>query len=172
MTISWESTYEQFKAGVRARIWASPETSLRFAFNFIFIPILGVIGLSVLLVDIYVGRKIGVAELMIAFALAGWAIGNWVSRPRRLRKLFENAWPPNVTERRTTLIFSEEGVYVECPGVGKSQLEWNAFSRFVPSRKVILIYLSKAPAVIIPREILTKDQDAELIQLLETKVGR
>jgi hypothetical protein len=170
MTITWDSTYERFKAAQRAHIRASPKVALRFAFYLILLPVAALIGMVMLSLDILAGKNIGETGFVIPFALLGASIGGWGSRILTLRKSYKNSWPSKTVERRNTLVISEKGICAEFPGVGKTQLEWNAFCRFVESKWIILVYLSETRWLNIPRDVLTEDQHVELVQLLETHI--
>jgi YcxB-like protein len=171
MTISWESTYEQFKSAQRAHIKNTPTLAAKFVLYFILPPVIAVIAFAVLLHDSAVGKHIGESELIIPFALAVGSICGWISRALMLQKIYRNLWSPRDPSRTCNLSISETGIQSERTGIGKAQLEWNAFYRFTEHKKVILIYSTPTRWVNIPREVLSEDQHAELLRLLQTHVG-
>jgi YcxB-like protein len=171
MTVTWKSTYDRFKSAQRAHIFATPALAAKFALYFLCLPGAALVAIVIVVHDAWAGHHISESEFVIPIALAGGAIGGWVSRVLTMRKLYRNSWPSKAKVRENVLTFTGDGVSAECAGVGKTQLEWNAFCRFVESRQWILIYFSKTRWLNIPRESLTQDQYSELMQYLKAHVG-
>ena len=172
MTISWESTYKDFNSAQWANRMASPGRTFR-QFALLLLCTLGaLIYVSIFFLDLATGKAMSDTGLISLFAFVGGSAIGWVSWKLKLMKYYENLWPAKCISRTCTLTISAEGIDSEMTGIGKTEIKWTAFCRFVETKKVILLYFSKTRWVNIPQSALTTDQQAELMRLLEIHVGR
>jgi len=172
MTISWESTYKEFNSAQWANRMANPRRTFGQFFPLILCTLGALISVAIFFLDLATGKTMSDTALISTFAFVGGSAIGWISWKLKLLKYYENLWPAKCTNRTCTLTLSDEGIYSEMMGIGNSDIKWSAFCRFVETKKVILLYFSKTRWVNIPQSALTADQQTELMQLLETHIGR
>jgi hypothetical protein len=60
------------------------------------------------------------------------------------------------------LTLSDDSLTSDCPGKSHTVLEWSMFKGIIESRTTILLYVSSANFLIIPRRALSVEQESEL----------
>jgi hypothetical protein len=65
--------------------------------------------------------------------------------------------------------FEDQNITTEMPGFSKSTVEWAAVKKYRTSKKMLLIYLSRASFLVIPVRALAASEYEELIAILRRK---
>ncbi len=167
LNISWESTYEDFKAAQSLH----RRSQVSFILSYYIVPIIcGVLWI----LSFIAAAKNQPSKLT---ALLSWTIGStvysiwvWIARTYSFRKAYRNCWPTNAKQKRNTLTFSDDGVDCVTSEVGSSHLLWNAFSRVREDKRIFVLNTSKTRWLAIPKRVMTDEQLSELKSLCSAHI--
>ncbi len=169
LEISWESTYDDFKAAQNLH----RRSSLSFILSYVVVPIACIVLWLLSLVAAVRNQPAVLASLL------PWTIGStvysvwiWIARSYSFRKAYKNCWPDNARLKVNTLKFTNDGVDVITSEVGSAHFLWNAFSRVREDSKVVMLSISKTRWCAIPKRVMNEQQLAELLGLCATHIRK
>ena len=167
LEISWESTYEDFKAAQNLH----RRSSVAFILSYVVVPVIcGLLWIFSLVAA--VRNQPGVLTSLLPWTIGStvYSIWVWVARSYSFRKAYKNCWPENAKQKVNTLTFTDDGVEVVTSEVGSSHLLWNAFSRIREDTRIVMLSISKTRWCAIPKRVMTEQQMAELRSLCSVHI--
>jgi hypothetical protein len=67
--------------------------------------------------------------------------------------------------------FEEQNITTEMPGFSKSTVEWAAVKKYRASKRILLIYLSRASFLVVPTRAFAEGEYQELVATLRLKIS-
>jgi hypothetical protein len=94
------------------------------------------------------------------------SIGMPISRFFSVRRSFNRLFPPNQTDRTSTIDITDERIVRELSGTSEFKVLWSAIYDFAEDVHVSLLYTNKDCFLIIPARSISPAQRAELNDLI------
>jgi YcxB-like protein len=171
MQLSFEITLAEFKSALKLY---SRETLGRRIHWFIFdyvIPGVALVSVALALIDYLVSHS-NVNGTLVAFAayMVFAAALSFVVRRFRIRAMFRALVPPGAKSPVRSMEFSEEQILSTLEGIGEAHYLWTAIVKCVQNGTVMLLFISREQFLVIPQQILSPAQRAELNDLVARHV--
>ncbi len=165
MRLTYELTASEFVAAQNLHSRRSPVGFVSLAICYVIVPLLGVfLMLSVVSFpkDGFTLSSISQEFVPLLLTLTPlWLHLYWRYRFRAIR----------ISKEPCVLDFEDDRIVTEMSGVSRSTVEWIAIKKYRESKRMLLIYLSRASFIAIPRRACEKQEYVELIALLKRKIS-
>lgn len=173
MKLEYTLTFADFRSAQRLHRRQTLGRRLSFAFWNIAVPILAVIGLAAFIfLDSPRITRYAASLFIFECALLWIAIANPIARHYKMRKGFNQLFPPNRTERTSTLDLNEDHILSRIPGVSEGKFFWNGIVDFAQDDKITLIYVAKNRFLFFPSSAMSPDQRIELSDLVSRHIAK
>jgi uncharacterized membrane protein (DUF485 family) len=83
-----------------------------------------------------------------------------------VRKGFKRLFPPNRTERGSSIDIDEEQIFSGIPGISEAKTFWKGIVAFAQDDKITMLYISKDRFLFFPTSVMSLSQRAELNELI------
>jgi hypothetical protein len=165
MQISYEGTEQDFIDAQKTHAWRRYTPASARIIKILTIG-LGLGSISIGVVAICANQSLGFAvfEILCGLYLV-------LARPVLAPLFYKRAYRRYRTEDPQEVVYTitEDSIAYVCPGKSCSVLEWKTIRGLIESRTTILLYVSAAYFLIIPKRALSDGQPAELKTLLQQK---